>query len=158
MVRSTLNYSNLLVELWMEALKMATHTLNRVPSKSVPKTSFELWTRRNPRVSYLHLWGCSVEAKLFDPLQKKLDPKTISCHFIGYLNKSKIYWFYCPSWFTMFVETRQAIFLENAGISGRFPRREISLEEIWVELTNSMIQETIPIVHKFVPQIVISFT
>jgi hypothetical protein len=32
MVRSTLNYSNLLVELWMEALKMATHILNRVPS------------------------------------------------------------------------------------------------------------------------------
>lgn len=32
MVRSTLNYSNLLVELWMEALKMATHILNRVPA------------------------------------------------------------------------------------------------------------------------------
>jgi hypothetical protein len=56
----------------------------------------------------------------------------------------------------MFVENRQAIFL--AGISGSFPRREISLEEFWVELTNSTIQETIPIVHKFVPQIVISFT
>jgi hypothetical protein len=59
--------------------------------KSVPKTPFELLTRRNPRVSYLHVWGCSAEAKLFDPLQKKVDPKTISCHFIGYLNKSKIY-------------------------------------------------------------------
>ncbi|GJV20865.1 retrovirus-related pol polyprotein from transposon TNT 1-94 [Tanacetum coccineum] len=30
-----------------EALKTATHILNRVPSKSLPKTSFELWTERS---------------------------------------------------------------------------------------------------------------
>ena len=39
MVRCTLSYSTLSVELWMEALKTAAHILNRVPSKSVPKNT-----------------------------------------------------------------------------------------------------------------------
>jgi transposase InsO family protein len=42
MVRSMLSYSTLPVRLWMEALKTAIHILNRVPSKAVPKTPYEL--------------------------------------------------------------------------------------------------------------------
>ncbi|KAA0031640.1 Retrovirus-related Pol polyprotein from transposon TNT 1-94 [Cucumis melo var. makuwa] len=33
----------------------------RVPSKSVPKTPFELWTGRKPSLRHLHVWGCQVE-------------------------------------------------------------------------------------------------
>ena len=97
----------------MEALKTAAHILNQVPSKSVPKTPYELWTGRKPTLNYLKVWGCPAEAKLFDPQQKKLDSKTVSCRFIGYPDKSKGYRFYCPSRFTKFVETRQAVFLED---------------------------------------------
>ena len=32
------------VSLWMYALKTAMYLLNRVPSKAVQKTPFELWT------------------------------------------------------------------------------------------------------------------
>jgi hypothetical protein len=39
MVRSMISYSTLPISLWMETLKTAIHILNRVPSKSVPKTS-----------------------------------------------------------------------------------------------------------------------
>ena len=42
MVRSMINYSTLPISLWMEALKTAIHILNQVPSKSVPKTPYEL--------------------------------------------------------------------------------------------------------------------
>jgi hypothetical protein len=89
MVRSMLSYSTFLICLWMETLKTAVHTLNRVPSKSVPKTPYELWTGRKPILNYLHMLGCPAEAKLFNPNIGKLDPKTVSCHFIGYLDKSK---------------------------------------------------------------------
>ena len=106
MVRSMLSYSSLPVELWMEALKTAAHILNRVPSKSVPKTLFELWNGRKPSLNYLKVWGCPAEAKLFDPQQKKLDSKTVSCHFIGYPEKSKGSRFYCPGRHTKFEETR----------------------------------------------------
>uniref|UniRef100_A0A2N9FGB3 Retrovirus-related Pol polyprotein from transposon TNT 1-94 n=1 Tax=Fagus sylvatica TaxID=28930 RepID=A0A2N9FGB3_FAGSY len=43
MVRSMLSSSNLPKSLWAEALKMAVYILNRVPTKAVPKTPFELW-------------------------------------------------------------------------------------------------------------------
>ncbi|GKA84968.1 putative RNA-directed DNA polymerase [Tanacetum coccineum] len=42
MVRSMLANSNLPEFLWNEALKTAVHNLNRVPSKSVPKTPYEI--------------------------------------------------------------------------------------------------------------------
>jgi hypothetical protein len=64
MVHSMLNYSNLPVNLWMEALKTTAHILNKVRSKSVPKTPFELWTGRKPILNYLRVWGCATEAKL----------------------------------------------------------------------------------------------
>ena len=153
MVRSMLSYSNLPVELWMEALKTAAHILNRVPSKSVPKTPFELWNGRKPSLNYLKVQDCPAEAKLFDPQQKKLDSKTISCHFIGYSEKSKGYIFYCPGRHTKFVETRQAVFLEDSGVSESFPRREVSLEELRVELLDPVVQEPTQ-VYQFVPPVI----
>jgi hypothetical protein len=35
----------------MEALKTSIHILNRVPSKSMAKTSYELWTGRKPTLN-----------------------------------------------------------------------------------------------------------
>jgi hypothetical protein len=144
MVRSMLSHSNLPFQLWMEALKTAAHILNQVPSKSVPKTPFELWTGRKPSLKYFHVWGCAAEAKLFNPQQKKLNDKTVSCHFIGYCDRSKGYRFYYPDRFTKFVETRHAVFLENIDII-ESSQRDINLEEIRAEFP-------LPIIHQTVPQ------
>jgi hypothetical protein len=84
MVRSMLSYFTLPISLWMEALKTAVHILNHVPSKSVPKIPYELWTGRKLTLNYLHMSGCSAEAKLFNQSIGKLDLKIVSCHFIGY--------------------------------------------------------------------------
>jgi hypothetical protein len=51
----------------MEALKNAMHILKRVPSKSVAKTPYELWTGRKPTLNYFHIWGCPPEARIFNP-------------------------------------------------------------------------------------------
>jgi hypothetical protein len=67
MVRSMLSYSNLPLGLWMEALKTAIHTLNRVPSKSATKTPYELWTGRKPTLNYFYIWGCLTESRIFNP-------------------------------------------------------------------------------------------
>lgn len=111
-----LSYSDVLIGLWMEALKTAIHILNRVPTKSVPKTPYELWTGRKPTLNYLHVWGCPAEAKVFNLNIGQLDARTVSCHFISYPEKSKGFHFYCPYRFTKFVETRHAVFLEDAVI------------------------------------------
>ena len=55
MVRAMLNYSTLPVTLWGEALRTTVHILNKVPTKSVLKTPYELWTSRKPCLSYMHI-------------------------------------------------------------------------------------------------------
>jgi hypothetical protein len=88
MVCCMISNSMLPLRLWMEALKVVAHIINRVPSKSVSKSPYELWTGRKLSINYLQVWGCLAEAKIFNPQFRKLDPKTISCHFISYPDKS----------------------------------------------------------------------
>jgi hypothetical protein len=70
----------------MEALKTVAYIINHVLSKSVPKTSYELWIGRNANINYLHIWGCPSEVKIFNSQFRNLDPKTTNCHFIRYPN------------------------------------------------------------------------
>jgi hypothetical protein len=125
----------------MEALKTAIHILNRVPSKSVPKTPYELWTERVPSLRHLRVWGSPAEAKVFNPNIAKLDPKTVTCHFIGYPNRSKGYRFYYPDKYTKFVEMRHTVFLEDELMRGSMVARKIDLEEKRVHAPNPMTQE-----------------
>jgi hypothetical protein len=125
MVRSMLSYSTLPISLWMEALNTAVHILNRVPSKSVPKTPYEMWTARKLTLNYLHVWDCLAEARIFNPSIGKLDPKTVSCHFIGYPDKLKGFCFYCTDRYIKIMETRHDVFLEDDVIRGSTVPREI---------------------------------
>jgi hypothetical protein len=116
MVRNMLSYFTLSISLWMDDLKTAVHIPNRVPSKSVPKTPYEMWTSRKLTLNYLHVWGCPAEAGIFNSSIGKLNPKTVSCHFIGYLDKSKGFCFYCPDRYIKIVKIRHTIFLEDEVI------------------------------------------
>ncbi|GJX48932.1 retrovirus-related pol polyprotein from transposon TNT 1-94 [Tanacetum coccineum] len=91
MVRSMISKSSLPKSLWIYALRTAMYLLNRVPSKSVPKTPFVLWTGRKPSLRHLHVCGCPAEARVYNPQEKKLDSRTVSGYFIGYPEKSKGY-------------------------------------------------------------------
>jgi hypothetical protein len=113
----------------MQALKTTIHILNRVPSKSVPKTLYELWTGREPSLNHLRVWGCLAKAKVFIPNIRKLDTKIVSCHFIGYPDKPKGYRLYCPDRHTKFVETRHVVFLEDDMVRGSMVAWEINFEE-----------------------------
>jgi hypothetical protein len=102
MVRSLMSYSTLPLGLWMEALKTAIHILNKVTSKSVPKTPCELWIGRVTSLAHLRVWGSPAEAKVFNPNIGKLDTKIVNCHFIGYPDRSKCFCFYIPDRYTKF--------------------------------------------------------
>ena len=118
-VRSIMSNSTLLEFLWGEPLKTVFHILNRVPTKDVLKTPYELWVGRKSTLNYLHVWGCPSEVKTFNPQIKKLDSKTISCSLIGYPERSKGFIFYCHGQGPKIVESRNVMFLENEAFSGR---------------------------------------
>ena len=112
MMRSMMSRSNLPNFLWGEAIKIAMYILNRVPSKSIFKTPFELWIGKKPSLNHFRVWGCPAEVRIYNPNEKKLDPRTIRCYFIGYPDHSKGYRFYCPTRGTRIVESLTAKFLE----------------------------------------------
>ena len=73
--------------------------------------------------------GSPAKAKVFNPNIGKLDPKTVSYHFIGYPEKSKGFRFYYPDRHTKFMEMRHDVFLEDEMMRGSMIAREIDLEE-----------------------------
>jgi len=114
----------------MYALKTAMYLLNKVPSKAVQKTHFELWTSRKPSLRHLYVWGCQAEVRIYNLQVKKLDERTISGYFVGYLEKSKGYMFYCPTYSTRIVEIRNARFIENGETSGSETSRNVEIKEV----------------------------
>ena len=112
MVRSMISRTNLPGFLWGEALKTALYILNRVPTKAVPLTPFELWTGRKPSLNHLKVWGCPAEVMLYNPTLSKLDSRTTRCYFVSYPEHSKGYRFYNPNGGTRIVESQTAKFLE----------------------------------------------
>ena len=53
MVRSMMSQSDLPISFWGYALETAAFILNRVPSKAVEKTPYEIWTETIPICLFL---------------------------------------------------------------------------------------------------------
>ena len=151
MVRSMLSSFNLPKFLWTEALKTAVYILNRVSTKAVPKMPFELFKGWKPSLQHVRIWGCPCEIRIYNPQEKKLDPRTISGYFIGYAERSKAYRFYYPSYHTRFVESRNAKFLENDLISGRDLSQNICLEKDHSDTQLTTSENQVIVIHN-VPQ------
>ena len=112
---------------WGHALETAAFTLNRVPSKSVQKTPYEIWTGKRPSLSFIKIWGC--EAYVRRQTSNKLGPKSDKCFFVGYPKETKGYYFYNPTEQKVFI-ARTGVFLEREFISKRISGRRIELEEV----------------------------
>ena len=129
MVRSMRINTRLPQYLWSEALKTAVYILNRVPTKVVPKTPFKLFKGWRPSLRHILIWGCHSKVIIYNPQEKKLDPRTISGFFIGYAERSKGYRFYFPSQSSRIVKSRNDKFLENDLISGSDQFQDIFYEK-----------------------------
>jgi hypothetical protein len=64
-----------------------------------------------------------------NPNLKKLDPRTISGHFIRYVVHSKEFRFYCFSHSTRIVESINTKFLEDSEYNGSAYPQKIELKE-----------------------------
>jgi hypothetical protein len=82
MVRSLMSQTDLPLSFWGYALETVAFTLNRIPTKSVERTTYEIWIRKRPRLSLLKVWGC--EAYIKHLMSDKLTPKPDKCFFVWY--------------------------------------------------------------------------
>ena len=57
MVRSIRSQTDLSISLWGYALETAAFLLNRIPSKAVDKTPYELWTGKCPGFFFFSRFG-----------------------------------------------------------------------------------------------------
>ncbi|XP_022683471.1 uncharacterized protein LOC111257697, partial [Setaria italica] len=115
MVRSMMSQSDLPLSFWGYALETAAFTLNRVPSKSVVKTPYEIWTGKVPSLSFLKIWGCEVFIKRLQ--SDKITPKSDKCIFVRCPKETLGYYFYNRSEGKVFV-ARNGVFLEKEFLKG----------------------------------------
>jgi hypothetical protein len=127
MVRSMMSQSDLPLAFWGYALETAAFTLNRVPSKSVDKTPYEIWTGKRHSLSFLKIWGCEAFVKRLQ--SDKLAPKSDKCIFVGYPRETLGYYFYNRQEGKVFV-ARHGTFLEKEFLTRKASGRTVQLEEV----------------------------
>ena len=119
-------------------------------SKVVNKIPYELWTDKKSSIKHLHIWGCPIEARPYRPHERKLDSRTISCYFVGYVERSRGYKFYDPT-IRLIFETGNARFLEEVEFRKEENIRKVVFEEEPVidsaqVLILIVVQETTPVI------------
>ena len=100
----------------------------------------------------MRVWGCSSEVRIYNPQEKKLDLRTISGYFIGYVERSNGYKFYYPSHNTRIVESRNAKFLEYDLVSRSNQFRNIVSDIDHTKSQPSTSSDTLFVVHS-TPQV-----
>ncbi|KAM2382860.1 hypothetical protein ACFXTH_040483 [Malus domestica] len=149
MVRSMMSSANLPVTFWGYALYTAAYLLNRVPSKSVSQTPYEIWHGRKPSLNHIKIWGCEVYVKKLEAT--KLEARSVRCYFVGYPRETMGYEFYHPDDQKVFV-ARTAKFLEDKFVLKGTIRKEMEINEINDEPQTSTRQVDNPVPEPLAPR------
>ncbi|KAM2611853.1 hypothetical protein TB2_031903 [Malus domestica] len=142
MVRSMMSSADLPVTLWGYALYTAAYLLNRVPSKSVLQTLYEIWHGRKPSLNHIKIWGCEAYVKKLEAT--KLEARSVRCYFVGYPRETMGYEFNHPDDQKVFV-ARTAKFLENEFVLKGTISKEMEINEINNEAQTSTRQVDNPV-------------
>jgi hypothetical protein len=102
-------------------------TLNRVLTKSVERTTYEIWTGKHPGLSFLKVWGYEAYVKYF--MSNKLTSKSDKCFFVGCLRETKGYYFYNKAEGKVFIVCN-GVFVEKEFLSKGVNGSKVQLEEI----------------------------
>jgi hypothetical protein len=127
MVRSMMSQIDLSLSFWGYAHETIAFTLNRVPTKFVEMTPYEIWTEKRLGLSFLKVWGCEAYVKRL--MSDKLTLKSDNCFFMRYLRKTKGYYVYNIIEGKVFI-ARNGVFLEKEFLFKGLIGRKVQLEEI----------------------------
>ena len=122
-----MGFTSLPLSFWGYALETAYIILNKVPSKSIEKIPYEIWTRHKLTLSYLRVWGCPAYVK--HSQTDKLSLRSDKYYFIGYPKETRDYYFYHPIEQKMFVGLK-ATFLEKEFLGEEIVTTKVELNEV----------------------------
>ena len=105
---------------------MTSYILNRIPSKSISTTPYEIWHGKAQSLKHVKIWWCPSSIKKLK--SNKFDVKSIKGQFVGYPKDSLGYWFYLPTEQVVIV-SRDAIFLEKEFLKKGGKGRKIILDK-----------------------------
>ena len=77
-----MSFTDLSLYFWEHTLLTIVYLLNRILSKSIPITAYEIWHGKKSSLDYLKTWGCPAYVR--KQMADKLDDRFIIAHFIGY--------------------------------------------------------------------------
>ena len=129
--------TDLPISFWGYALETAAFLLNRIPSKAVEKTPYELWTGKRPGLSFLKIWGC--EAYVKRQASDKLASKSVKCLFVGYPKETKGYYFYIPSENKVSFLVRESFWKESS-----FPKETVGVRHLLKKFKNHKLPPSLP--------------
>ena len=73
MVRSMMSFNYLSLYLWRYILLTVIHLLNRIPSKTIPTTPYEIWYSKKSSLDYLKTWRCPTYVKKYMMINQRID-------------------------------------------------------------------------------------
>lgn len=100
---------------WAEAVAVASHVVNRSPTKGLSVTPEEKFSGKRPDVSHLRIFGAEVMVHVPKEKRKKWDRKSEACIFVGYSEGSKAYRVYNKQTKKIFV-SRDVIFVDECQV------------------------------------------
>ena len=144
MVRSMMMQAKLPISFWGDALMTAAYILNRVSSKSVLSTLYEVWKGVTPDLKVMRRWGCATYVHNVSHEYGKLDPKGKKCIYIRYSKSSKGYIFLGEdiNGSVIEIESRDVVFLKED-----FPGRgEIDRDTHFYEIEDPEVNKGVRII------------
>ena len=127
MARSMLSSLSLPILFWAYTLKTIVYLLNRVPSKSIPKTPYKMWKGVKHVLNHIHTWSCL--AHVLKGKMTKLESRTQMYLFVGYPKGMRGYYVYNNEEQKLFVSTN-AKFLKEDYMTDCQPKCKIELKEL----------------------------
>ena len=101
--------------------------LNKVQSKSVEVTPYEIWTNKKPYLSYMKVWGCPAYVKW--AISDKLEVRFDKCLFLGYPKETRGYHFY-NTLEQRSIVSKHVVFLEKEFLLREDSGSKVELSEV----------------------------
>ena len=114
-------FIDLPISFWGYTLNTVAFIINKVPSKSITITPFEIWKKKRTNIKQLKIWGYPAYVKRIEghKLSARSHKYILNKYiYVGYPTESMGYYFYYPTEQKVFV-SRHTIFLKKEFISGR---------------------------------------